>query len=270
MSTSLDNVKVLREKTGAGMVDCKKALEEAGGDMEAAMESLRKKGIAKAAKRTDRVAAEGLIKVDVDADGREGYMLELNSESDFVAKNDDFQKFADQVMSLVKEQKPANVDELMELPIEDVTVREKLENLSGVIGEKLVLHRVAVLSSQGTVAAYTHMGGKIGVLVALDQADKHDLAYDMAMQVAAATPTHIYPEDVPEAELEKEKNVYREQLKQEGKPEDMIEKIVEGKMNKYYEQVCLAKQEYIKEDKKKVEEVLGDVKVENFIRFSLQ
>lgn len=270
MSISLEDVKTLREKTGAGMVDCKKALEEAGGDMESAAEALRKKGIAKAAKRTDRVASEGVIKVAVNKDNTEGYMVEINSETDFVAKNEEFQKFADGVLELIRDKKPSDLDSLLETAYEDVTVKEKLDNLSGVIGEKMTIHRFAAMSSQGTVSAYTHMGGKIGVLVELDKPDQDELAYDIAMQIAAVNPCYIYPEDVPEDEKEKERRVYREQLRSEGKPEEMVEKIIEGKLNKYYEQVCLVKQEYIKEDKKKVEDVLDGVKVKDFIRYSLQ
>jgi elongation factor Ts len=269
MSISLEDVKTLREKTGAGMVDCKKALDEAGGDMESAVEALRKKGIAKAAKRIDRVAQEGVVKVAINNERTEGYMVEINAETDFVAKNEEFQRFADQVLEIISHKKPVDLEALFALPLDGSTVKDKLNNLSGVIGEKLTIHRFTVLISKGTVGAYTHMGGKIGVLLSLDKPGMQELAYDMAMQVAAASPSYLYPEDVPEEEKDKERDVYREQLKAEGKPEEMIEKIIEGKLNKYYEQVCLVKQEYIKDDKQKVENILGDVKVEKFIRYSL-
>jgi len=269
MST-LETIKILREKSGAGMVDCKKALEESGGDIEKAVENLRKKGIAKAAKRGEREAGEGVIKVDVSEDKKEGYIIEINSETDFVARNEQFQDFANNVIKLAKEKKPANLDELSSLQIEEgITVKEKLDNLSGVIGEKLDIKKFDILKTEGTIAAYSHMGGKIGVLVALNKNEEKDLAYEIAMQIAAADPKYINPEDVSEEDLSKEKEIYKEQLLKEGKPENIIEKIMEGKVNKYFEEVCLVKQEYIKDDKKKVENILGDAKVEKFIRYSM-
>ena len=268
MST-LETIKILREKSGAGMVDCKKALEESGDDIEKAIEILRKKGIAKAAKRGEREAAEGIIKIDVTEDKKEGYIVEINSETDFVARNEQFQNFANEAMNLIKEKRPSNLDELLALEMEGMTVKEKLDNLSGVIGEKLDIKKFDVLKTEGTVAAYSHMGGRIGVLVSLDKAGENDLAYEIAMQIAATDPKCITPEEVSEEDLNKEKEIYKEQLLKEGKPENIIEKIMEGKVNKYYEEVCLVKQEYIKEEKKKVEDILGEVKVEKFIRYSM-
>lgn len=266
---SMELIKQLREKTGAGMVDCKKVLEETGGDMEKAIELLRKKGIAKAAKRGDREANEGIIKVGVNESANEGYILEVNAETDFVARNEKFQQFTEEVFKLIKKNKPANLDELMNLPLANgISVKDNLYSLSGVIGEKLGIKRFAILTG-ATVGAYSHMGGRIGVLVSLDKPGKKDLAVDMAMQVAAANPKYIKPEDVLAEELDKEKEIYREQLAKEGKPENMIEKILIGKLAKYYEEVCLNKQEYIKDDKMKIENVLGDVGVEKFIRYSL-
>lgn len=264
----MEKIKQLREKTGAGIVDCKNALEEANQDFDEAVEILRKKGIAKAYKRSDKEANEGVVKVATNEDSTKGYIVEFNSETDFVAKNQDFQNFADKVINLVQNKEPADVEELKQLSLDDGTVQEELDNLSGVIKEKLQIGKMETLSGS-TVGAYSHMGGKIGVLVALDTADHKDLATDVAMHIAASNPSYIKPEDVPQEEIDKEKEVYREELKQEGKPEDIIEKILEGKINKYYEEVCLLKQEYIKEDKKKVEEVLGDIKVENFLRYSI-
>jgi elongation factor Ts len=264
----MENIKTLRERTGAGMVDCKKALDEANGDIEKAIEILRKKGIAKAAKRGDREASQGIVKVAVSADNTKGYIVELNAETDFVARNSDFQAFGDKVMSLIQTQEPADLEALFALPLDNGTVKETLDHLSGVIGEKLDIKRFAILAG-ATVSAYTHAGGSIGVLVSLDKADMPEVAREVAMQVAASNPRYIYPEEVPTAELDKEKEVYREQLKQEGKPEEMIEKILGGKVNKYYEEVCLAKQEYIKDDKQKIEQILNGAKIEKFIRFSL-
>jgi elongation factor Ts len=266
----MENIKQLRDMTGAGMMDCKKALDEANNDLEKAVEILRKKGIAKAAKRMDREASQGIVKVAVSDNHQEGYMVELNAETDFVARNDQFQAFGDQVLEVIKANKPADRAALMVLPLGNGTVESELNQLSGVIAEKLDIKRCAVLISNGTVAAYSHANGAIGVLVALDQPDKDELAYDIAMQVAAANPDYLTPEEVPAEAIEKEKAVYREQLAKEGKPENMIENILQGKVNKYFEGICLVKQEYIKDDKQKVEQVLNGIKIEKFIRFSLQ
>ena len=266
---SLEQLKELRDKSGAGMVDCKKALDESGGDMEKAIEILRKKGVAKAAKRSERETSEGVVKVAVNDGGNEGYMIELDSETDFVARNEKFQTFADAVLSTVSEKKPADLDALLSLPMDGRTVKEALDGLSGTTGEKMQISRLAVLGSGGSVAVYSHLAGRIGVLVALDKTGEKELAYDIAMQIAAADPKYLRPEDVPAEEIDKEKEIYREQLAKEGKPENIIEKIMTGKLDKYFSEVCLLKQEYIKDDKKKVEEILGDVKVEKFFRFSL-
>src|SRR5574344_1208120 len=161
----METIKKLREMTGAGMVDCKKALDEAAGDLEKAVEILRKKGIAKAAKRTDREANEGVVLVETDAAATEGYIVEINSETDFVSRNDKFLDFAKQVMELIKTKKPADVEVLLALPLGQSNVKETLDNLAGVIGEKLVIKRLAIVTG-ATVAAYSHMGGRLGVLVA--------------------------------------------------------------------------------------------------------
>jgi elongation factor Ts len=264
----MEAIKKLREMTGAGMVDCKQALDEAGGDIDKAVEILRKKGIAKAAKREDRAASQGIIKIALNQDGTKGYMLEVNAETDFVAKNSNFQTFGDKVLALIQEQEPADLESLLSLPLDNGTVKEALDHLSGVIGEKLAIKRLAILSG-ACVGAYVHANGAIGVLVSLNQVNQAALARDIAMQVAAANPRYIRPEEVPAEELDKEKEVYREQLKKEGKPVEMIEKILTGKVNKYYEEVCLIRQEYIKDDKQKVEQILKGVAVDKFIRFSL-
>lgn len=251
------------------MIDCKKALDEAGGDMEKAIDILRKKGIAKAAKRSDREASEGIVKVWHNEAGTEGVIMEANAETDFVVLSDRFQLFVDHAFATLKTNKPATMDEFMALELDGATVKDNLETLSGVIGEKLDIKRFDIVSTTGTVFTYSHMAGRIGVLVELDQPGQAELAKDIAMQVAAANPKYLSPENVPAAEVETEKSVYRELLEKEGKPADMIEKIMVGKVNKYYEDVCLIKQEYIKDDKKKVSDVLGNVKVVKFVRFSL-
>ncbi|HRH22136.1 MAG TPA: translation elongation factor Ts [bacterium] len=266
----MEEIKLLREKTGAGMMECKKALDEASGDIEKAVEILRKKGIAKAAKRSENETSEGVIKLAVSADAKTGYMLQVNCETDFVARNEQFQKFVDEILALITASEPADLDALHALPMASGdTVKTSLDHMSGTIGEKMEIKNFSVTKSVGTVAAYLHAGGTIGVLVSLDTADKADLARDIAMQVAAANPRYINPEEVDQTELAKEQDVYREILVREGKPVEMIDKIMPGKVNKYYEEVCLIKQEYIKDDKQKVQDILGPVKVLKFVRFSL-
>jgi elongation factor Ts len=264
----MENIKKLREMTGAGMVDCKKALDEAGGDLEKAVEILRKKGIAKAAKRTDREANEGLVAVRVNAEATEGYMVEVNSETDFVARNKKFQEFAEQVLDLLVDKQPENLEALLALELNGNKVQEALDQLSGVIGEKLAINRFAVLKG-ASVAAYSHLGGRIGVLVALDKPEKSDLALDVAMQVAAANPKYISSDEVRAEELAKEKEIAREILIKEGKPEEMVEKILAGKMGKYYSEVCLFEQEFIKDDKKKIKDILAGANILKFVRYSL-
>ena len=266
---SLEIIKQLREKTGAGMVDCKKALDEANDDIDKAVEILRKKGIAKAAKREGREAAEGLIKMAVNEAGSEGYIVEVNAETDFVVRNEKFEEFTNNLIELIKTNKPGDMKAMESIAMNESTVKEVLDSLSGTIGEKLSIKSFDVLHSNGTVASYSHMSGRIGVLIALDKPGENDLAYDIAMQIAAANPKYLRPEDVPAEEIDKEKEIYKEQLMKEGKPENIIDKIMEGKINKYYEEVCLMKQEYIKDDKQKVEDILGDTKIEKFVRYTL-
>ncbi len=266
----MQKIKQLREKTGAGMVDCKKALDESNGDIDKAIEILRKKGIAKAAKRGERDASEGIIKIKINKNHDEAYMLELNSETDFVAKNEKFQSYADDLMNIIIEKKPSSLEELMAMPMGVATAQEVLDNLSGTIGEKMSVKNFVIISSLGaSVSAYSHMGGRIGAVVSFDKKIDSVLARDIAMHIAAATPKYINPEDIPSKEIKREKDIYIEQLKKEGKPENIIEKILDGKINKYFEEVCLMKQEYIKDDKQKVEDVLKGTKVLKFVRYSL-
>lgn len=264
----MELIKQLRAMTGAGMVDCQKALKEANNDLNLAVEILRKKGIAKAAKRTDREANEGIVKVAVNAEGNEGYILELNSETDFVSRNDKFQSFANSALELLKENRSEDLKALLALKMQDMTVEETLANLSGTIGEKMNIKRFDIIKG-ATVAAYSHLGGRMGVLVALDQPDKKELAMDIAMQVAAANPKYLVPAEVEAGEMAKEKEIYKELLLKEGKPAEMVDKIVEGKMGKYYSEVCLTEQEFIKDDKKKIKDILGGANILKFVRYSL-
>jgi elongation factor Ts len=264
----MELIKQLRERSGAGMMDCKKALEESGNDLEKALELLRKKGIAKAAKREGHEAKEGCIQLTVNAEGTEGYIIEVNTETDFVARNEKFQNFVKSVLDIVASSHPNSLDELMAAKLKIGTVKEDLDELSGTIGEKLVIKNFEIVSG-ASVAGYSHMGGRIGVLVALDTAGKKELAEDIAMQIAAANPKYINPSEIPAAEVEKEKEIEKEVLAKENKPANIVEKILEGKVAKFYEAVCLVKQEYIKDDKRKVEQILNGVKVIKFVRYSL-
>lgn len=264
----MELIKKLRERTGAGMVDCQKALKEANNDLDLAVEILRKKGIAKAAKRGDRETNEGVIKLAVSDNNDEAYILELNSETDFVSRNEKFQEMAEAILEIVKRDKPADVEALLNSDMNGVSVKDALDTLSGTIGEKMIINNMAIIQG-ASVSAYSHLGGKIGVLVALDQPGKKDVAADIAMQVAAANPKYLVPAEVSSDDLEKEKSIYKEQLLKEGKPEAMIEKIVEGKMSKYYSEVCLTEQEFIKDDKKKIKDILGGANILKFVRFTL-
>lgn len=264
----MEQIKELRERTGAGMIDCKKALDESGGDLEKAIEILRKKGITKAAKRSEREASEGVIKLALSDAQDEGFLIELNAETDFVVRNEKFQSLADSILAVAQKNKANNTEDLLKMELDGHSVADQISNLSGVIGEKIALGRVAYISG-ATVSAYSHLGGRIGVLVALNQANKKELADDIAMHIAAANPRYLNSSEVEASEIEKEKEIYREQLLKEGKPEAMIENILQGKMKKYYSEVCLLDQEYIKDDKKSVKDVLAGVEVEKFFRYSL-
>jgi elongation factor Ts len=264
----MELIKKLREISGAGMMDCKKALEEAGNDCDKALELLRKKGIAKAAKREGHEATEGVVELGVNEAGDEGYMVEVNSETDFVSRNEKFRNLSKQILEVIKANKPADLEALLALPMGDSTVKETVDSLSGTIGEKLSIKQFAIING-ASVAGYSHMGGTMGVLLALDVVGKTDLAMDMAMQAAATNPLYITPAEVPMAEIDKEKEIEREILTKAGKPANMIEKILEGKVAKYFEANCLVKQEYIKDDNKKVEQVLNGANITALKRFSL-
>ncbi len=264
----MELIKQLREMTGAGMVDCKTALDEADNDLNKAVEILRKKGISKAAKRSGREANEGVIKVAVNDAKTEAYIVELNCETDFVSRNEKFQALADGILNVIKKDEPATLEALSALPLNNTTVEESIGALSGTIGEKMSLKRLDIVSG-ATVASYSHLGGRIGVLIALDQPGQEAIAVEVAMQVAAANPKYILPSEVAAEEMAKEKEIYKELLIKEGKPANMVDKIVEGKMGKYYSEICLVEQEYIKDDKKKIKDILGGAKVLKFVRYAL-
>ena len=263
-------VKDLREKTGAGMMECKKVLTETDGDMEKAIELLRERGIAKAAKKSDRIAAEGLVAAYVSEDGKVGAVVEVNSETDFVAKNDEFKAFVADVAEQVAKQNPANVEELLAQKSikEDKTVSEVLTDKIAKIGENMSIRRFARFESNGLVEKYIHGDGKIGVLVELEGGDS-EVAKDVCMQIAAAKPEFLDRESVPTERLEKEMEILKAQAMNEGKPEAIAEKIVQGRVGKFYSEICLVEQEFVKNPDIKVKDLLSSkgAKAVRFARF---
>ena len=263
-------VKDLREKTGAGMMDCKKVLTETDGDMEKAIELLRERGIAKAAKKSDRIAAEGLVAAYVSEDGKVGAVVEVNSETDFVAKNDEFKAFVADVAEQVAKENPANVEELLAQKSikEDKTVGEVLTDKIAKIGENMSIRRFARFESDGLIEKYIHGDGKIGVLVELKGGDS-EVAKDVCMQIAAAKPEFLNREAVPAERLEKEMEILKAQAMNEGKPEAIAEKIVQGRVGKFYSEICLVEQEFVKNPDMKVSDVLSSKGAEavRFARF---
>ena len=268
-------VKELRETTGAGMLDCQKALKEVDGNMEKAIEFLREKGLATAAKKAGRIASEGMVCAYLSDDKKVGTLLEVNAETDFVAKNDEFKSFVNSVAKIVADQNPADVEALKELKYDDAqTVNEKLTALIAKIGENMSIRRFTRVA--GNVCSYVHGEGKIGVLVEAESAlseDGYSAARDVAMQVAAINPLYVSKDVVPAADVEKEKAVIVAQIKEDpknaNKPDAIIEKMVGGKINKFYEQNCLLQQEFFKDSEFKVESYLASkgVKLLNFVRF---
>ena len=248
MFTAQD-VKSLREKTGAGMMDCKKALQETNGDMEEAITWLREKGISKAAKIASRIAAEGLTKAV--EKGNKAAIVEVNSETDFVAKNEAFTSFVDNLANALVESDVTSLEEANELKIDNETVADTIISLTAKIGEKISFRRFEVVEKNDhqVFGLYSHMGGKITTLVVLEGANT-EVAKDVAMHTAAMRPTYLNKDEVPSDVLEKEKNIMKEQLLNEGKPEDRIEQILVGKVNKFYEEVCLENQIFIKAENK--------------------
>lgn len=242
-------VKELREMTGAGMLDCKKALEACNGDRDAAVDWLREKGISKAAKKADRIAAEGLAKVLVA--GNNAAIVEVNSETDFVAKNPEFIGLVDSILNTIINSDVKTVEEALELPFEDGTISSLITDKTAKIGEKLSLRRFEKLTKKDSESfgSYIHMGGKIAVLTLVDNANE-EVAKEVAMHSAAMRPIYVKASDIPADVLEKEKNIEREELKNEGKPADKIENILVGKINKYYEEVCLENQIFVKAENK--------------------
>ena len=268
-------VKELREKTGAGMMECKKALAEVGGDLNAAIDFLRKKGMSVAEKKAGRVASQGLVGVVVS--GSEGAVVELNSETDFVAKNADFQSFLGQVTQVALAQK-GNMEAIKSADLNGKTVADTLTSLIATIGENMNLRRAGYVSAEGgIVVPYIHTAtapnmGKIGVLVALKgTGDLNEVGKKVAMHIAASNPRFLSIADVDADTIAHEKGIYSEQARNSGKPEAIIEKMVEGRMRKFYEEVVALEQAFIMDPDKKVKTVLADANAEmvSFIRFGL-
>ena len=260
-------VKELREITGAGMMDCKKALVECEGDKDKAIDYLREKGIAKAAKKAGRIASEGVVAAA--SDGKTACIVEINSETDFVAKNENFLALVKKIAEHIVACKPAEMDALNASQMDGKTVAEVMTEAVASIGEKLSLRRFEVYTTEdGQLATYIHMGGKIGVIVELSGGDK-TLGKDVAMQIAAAKPQCIGREDVDQEALAHEREVLRKQALEEGKPEKIVEKMVDGRINKYYKEVCLVEQEFVKDSDKTIKDILAGVEVRRFARFEM-
>ena len=264
-------VKELREKTGAGMMDCKKVLTETDGDLEKATELLRERGIAKAAKKSGRVAAEGIVEAYISEDGKVGAIVEVNSETDFVGKNEEFRTFVMNVAKQVVEKNPADVESLLaQDSIEEPgkTVQEVLVGKIATIGENLNIRRFARFASEGLVEKYIHGDGKIAVLINMKKGSK-EVAKDVCMQIAAARPEYLNEESVPAERIEKEKEILKIQTMNEGKPEAIAENIVEGRIGKFFSEICLLDQQFVKNPDIKVSQLLKekDAEVVEFARF---
>lgn len=262
MNITAADVNELRKRTGAGMMDCKKALTEAEGDMEKAIEILRKKGAAVAAKRAERSANEGLVLTKISEDKSVGYIVEVNCETDFVAKSEDFTNFVNNVLNAVEASGITDVNTLLE---QNSALKIELTEVMGKVGEKTEVSRVDVIKSEnGIVVDYIHPGSKLGVLVRFDNikgeaVDKfRDIAKDIAMQVAAMKPLCTYREEVPTDLIEKEIDIYKEIARKEGKPEQILEKIALGKIGKYYSENCLFEQAYIKDNSKSIADLIKE------------
>lgn len=274
---SMKEIKELRERTGAGVMDCKKALQETDGDIDAAVEYLREKGIAAAAKKAGRIAAEGKVNVLIDEERKNGVIVEINSETDFVAKTDNFNLLIDNISNHLLQSEAASVEDVLgESWFTDnskdvnTVIKEAIAN----IGENINLRRFKNYHTEGFLFGYIHMGGKIGVIVDIDGDNNEDnqlVAKDIAMHIAASAPEYVRSDQVSQDLIEKEKNIYKEQMLNEGKPEHIIDKIVEGKLDKFYSEICLLEQEFVKDTDKTVGQVLEEssLKVNAFTRFEL-
>lgn len=289
MAITTEDIKLLRESTGAGILDCKKALQETDGNIDQAIEFLRKKGLAAASKKASREANEGLVSAHISADGLLGVLVEVNCETDFVARTEDFQAFVAAVVQQVANQaEAANVETLLAAPFmgdSNKTVAEKLTETIAKLGENMVIRRVArfeLPAAGGMLDSYIHTGGRVGVLVDVAGGSAGDskfagLVHDIALQIAAASPRYVSPADVPAEAIEAEKAIYQAQLAEDKKPDNIKERIIEGKLKKWYEEVALVEQPFVKDNDLTIAKLLekvgkelgGEIKVRRFARFEL-
>ena len=270
MAFTAKDVMALREKTGAGVMDCKKALTDADGDMAKAAELLRERGIAKADKKASRIAAEGIVACYID--GKKGVLVELNCESDFVAKNPQFAEIATEVAKVIIANNPADVDALLNCACVEGTVEEYLKSKIAIIGEKIAVRRFVRYETEGFLKSYIHLGGKLGVI--LDMAGEateaaQEVAHDVTLQIAFTKAAYLTKDEVSAETLEKEKAVLKQQAINEGKPEAIAEKMVMGRIKKFYEENCLMEQAFIKDDSKKVSDLVkaGNTSINRFAFF---
>ena len=264
-------VKELREKTGAGMMDCKKVLTETDGDMEKAAELLRERGIAKAAKKSDRIAAEGLVAAYVSEDKKIGAVVEVNSETDFVAKNEDFRNFVKDLVEQVAKENPKDMEELLnQKSIKDSskTIKEILTDKIATIGENMTIRRFERFETTGLIESYIHGDGRIAVLVELAKGDT-EVAKDICMQIAAARPEYLNRKSVPQEKVAKEMEILKAQAMNEGKPEQIAEKIVQGRIGKFYSEICLLEQPFVKDPDINVQKLISQKNAElvRFVRY---
>lgn len=276
MAFTAKDVMTLRDKSGAGMLDCKKALTDADGDMEKAAELLRERGIAKAVKKESRIAAEGAVGAYVCAKCGIGVLVEINCESDFVSKGEKFHGIVDTIAKVIAEQKPADVEALNACALDGATVKDYITDATAVIGEKIAIRRFEIYETSGKIETYIHMGGKVGVMVeAVDfTAGAEETLHDVALQIAASKPGYVSQNDVPASVVEKEKEIMLVQMqndeKNAKKPKEILEKIVMGKMGKFYSEACLLNQPFVKDDSQTIAQVIGNkFKVTRFVRWEM-
>lgn len=271
MATVVEMIKELRERTGAPMLDCKNALAEAGNDMEIAIQEMRKKGQAKAAKRAGKIAAEGVVVIKKSDDQRNALMLEVNCETDFVGREGTFIEFVDKLANQGLQQNIDNVDALLNMTSKEAakTFEQVREELVAKIGENIQVRRAHKMQSSGTIGSYSH-GNRIGVLVSIDK-DNAELAKDIAMHIAASNPLAIQKEDISPDILQKEREIYFSQAKETGKPDDVVEKIVAGRISKFVNEVCLLGQAFVKDPDKTIEQLLKQhqAKILGFVRYEV-
>lgn len=270
MSITAGQVKELRERTGAGMLECKKALQEADGDVDLAVENLRKSGQAKAAKRSGRIAAEGAVKFKVSDDGKTAAIVEVNCETDFVGRDENFLSFVDQVAQIALQNKTQDIAALADADYGDgKNVETVRQELVAKIGENIQLRRVTIMQSDGSIGTYSH-GGRIGVIVSLDK-DNIDFAKDIALHIAASNPIAIDESGISADILDKEREIYRAQAEQSGKPAEIVTKMIEGRLKKYLKEVSLVEQPFVKDPQETVGKLVekAGAKVQGFVRYEV-